>query len=290
MGESRQELIGWLNQLLHLQLTKVEQCGTGAPLCQVFDSIYGDVPMSRVKFDCNAEYQYLANFKILQNTFAKHGITQGLPVERLVKCRFQDNLEFLQWVKRYWDAYYPGGEYDAVGRRAGKPGGVLAPVGGGGSVGGGTRRVPSSTASRSTTSATRAPSSTSTARAPSASSTAAASTAALQKAQLEVKSLTTQLTESHDLIASLERERDFYFGKLRDIEVLVQEYAATVRPEEAPEVTTLVGKVQGILYETEEGFEAPETETEEEGLVEGVEGIAFDENGAAYAEEDLETF
>lgn len=37
----RQELLNWLNQLLQLNVTKVEQCGTGAALCQVFDSIYG---------------------------------------------------------------------------------------------------------------------------------------------------------------------------------------------------------------------------------------------------------
>lgn len=31
----------------------------------------------------------------------------------------QDNLEFLQWIKKYWDMHFPGGEYDAVGRRKG---------------------------------------------------------------------------------------------------------------------------------------------------------------------------
>ena len=29
----------------------------------------GDVPMSRVKFDARQEYEYLSNFKILQNYF-----------------------------------------------------------------------------------------------------------------------------------------------------------------------------------------------------------------------------
>jgi RP/EB family microtubule-associated protein len=38
-------------------------------------------------------------------------------VDRLVKCKLQDNLEFMQWVKRYWDQNYPGGDYDAVSRR-----------------------------------------------------------------------------------------------------------------------------------------------------------------------------
>jgi hypothetical protein len=39
-----------------------------AALCQVFDSIFRDVPMGRVKFNVNTEYAYLANFKILQST------------------------------------------------------------------------------------------------------------------------------------------------------------------------------------------------------------------------------
>lgn len=41
MGESRTELIVWLNDLLGLGYTKVEQCGTGAAYAQIIDSIYG---------------------------------------------------------------------------------------------------------------------------------------------------------------------------------------------------------------------------------------------------------
>ena len=43
MGESRQELLAWINDLLHLGYTKVEQFGSGAAHCQIIDSIYGDV-------------------------------------------------------------------------------------------------------------------------------------------------------------------------------------------------------------------------------------------------------
>ena len=44
-----------------------------------------------------------------------------------MKCKLQDNLEFVQWLKQFWDQNFPGGEYDAVARRksgAGKPGAV----------------------------------------------------------------------------------------------------------------------------------------------------------------------
>ena len=120
MGESRQELVSWVNYTLNLTISKVEQCGTGAVYCQLFDSIHLDVPMGKVKFDVNTEYQYLNNFKILQSCFTRHRIDRSVPVERLVKCRFQDNLEFLQWFKRYWDTNYDGHEYDATARRRGQ--------------------------------------------------------------------------------------------------------------------------------------------------------------------------
>ena len=55
-----------------------------------------------------------------------------IPVERLIKCKFQDNLEFLQWVKKYWDTYYPGGPYDALARRGGSGPTVIKSVSGGG--------------------------------------------------------------------------------------------------------------------------------------------------------------
>lgn len=40
MSESRSELLAWLNELLQINYTKVEQCGTGAAYCQILDSIY----------------------------------------------------------------------------------------------------------------------------------------------------------------------------------------------------------------------------------------------------------
>ena len=66
------------------------------------------------------DYQYIDNFKILQSAFKKKGVDKVIPVERLVKGRFQDNFEFAQWFKKFHDANDNGGEYDAAGRRAGK--------------------------------------------------------------------------------------------------------------------------------------------------------------------------
>ncbi|KIM95044.1 hypothetical protein OIDMADRAFT_172116 [Oidiodendron maius Zn] len=235
MGESRQELVAWVNNLLQLNLTKVEQCGTGAALCQIFDSIYLDVPMSRVKFNVNTEYAYLQNFKVLQNCFTKHGIDRPVNVEQLVKCKMQDNLEFLQWTKRYWDQYFPGGEYDAVARRraSGAP-----PAGGPPAA----TRTSAGAVRRGTTPTTG----------PRVAKIGGAGSSALQQENSTLK----------ETVQGLERERDFYFSKLRDIELLVQE-ACEADPEIEKQEDGLIKHIQTILYSTEDGFEIP---AEAEGL------------------------
>ena len=50
-----------------------------------------------------SEYEYMSNFKILQAAFKSHKIDKPIPVERLIKCKMQDNLEFMQWLKKFWD-------------------------------------------------------------------------------------------------------------------------------------------------------------------------------------------
>lgn len=39
---------------------------------------------------------------------------QIIPIDKLVKGRFQDNFEFLQWFKKFFDANYAGQHYDPV--------------------------------------------------------------------------------------------------------------------------------------------------------------------------------
>lgn len=51
---------------------------------------------------------------------------QIVPVDRLIKGRFQDNFEFLQWFKKFFDANYDGREYDPSEARFGIPMGAGA--------------------------------------------------------------------------------------------------------------------------------------------------------------------
>ncbi|KAN0064290.1 microtubule integrity protein mal3 [Thecaphora frezii] len=252
MGESRTELINWLNDLLALNYTKVEQCGSGAAYAQVIDSIYANVAIQKINFSAKHEYEYLNNFKVLQDAFKRNKIDKPIPVDRLIRCKMQDNLEFLQWVKKFWDNNFPGNPYDAEGRRAGQ---VAAPppLLGATTVG----------AARSSAASARTPvraSPAATARR--AVGAGARGSAAAAVPNETIQALTAQMDEMKVSVDSLEKERDFYFAKLRDIEILVQERLAILGDDEgeaeaSPEAESLK-QIQAVLYSTEEGFEVPE--------------------------------
>jgi microtubule-associated protein, RP/EB family len=167
----------------------------------------------------------------------------------------QDNLEFLQWTKRYWDQYFPGHDYDALARRkaSGAPTtSAQAPASSSRTSGGATARKPANT-----TASRVAPRV--------GSATGGVSTVALRQ----------ENEAQREAIAGLEKERDFYFSKLRDIELLIQT-AVEENPELEKADNGLVKEIQAILYSTEEGFEIP---AEPEGL-----------EGEANGGEELETF
>lgn len=156
--------------------------------------------------------------------FTRHAIDRPITVESLVKCRMQDNLEFLQWAKKFWDQHYPGGDYDAVGRRKGSGAPAAAPrVGSGGARRGGT--TPSGPAAR-----------------PRVAASAGGGPG--------VAALNQEIASQREAIAGLEKERDFYFAKLRDIELLLQS-AVEADPELEKDDDSLVKHIQGILYSTE---------------------------------------
>ncbi|KAI9777492.1 MAG: Microtubule-associated protein RP/EB member 1 [Peltula sp. TS41687] len=211
--------------------------------------------MSKVKFNVNTEYAYIQNFKVLQNCFQRHQIDRTVPVELLVKCKMQDNLEFLQWTKRYWDQYFPGGEYDALARRKGSGAPAAPPP---------------------TSSSSHAPSSRTSSSGPVVRRGATPTSNPSSRLNRpgvggpNVAVMQQEISTLKETVTGLERERDFYFLKLRDIELLLQQ-AVEADPEIEKEEGGLVKQIQNILYSTEEGFEIP-AEVEAE------------------AQDDLETF
>uniref|UniRef100_A0A7N9D6Y6 Microtubule associated protein RP/EB family member 1 n=1 Tax=Macaca fascicularis TaxID=9541 RepID=A0A7N9D6Y6_MACFA len=118
---SRHDMLAWINESLQLNLTKIEQLCSGAAYCQFMDMLFpGSIALKKVKFQAKLEHEYIQNFKILQAGFKRMGVDKIIPVDKLVKGKFQDNFEFVQWFKKFFDANYDGKDYDPVAARQGQ--------------------------------------------------------------------------------------------------------------------------------------------------------------------------
>jgi len=125
---SRKEILDFLNNLLDLNLTKIEQTASGAVACQLTEYLFpNSIPMSRVNWAAKASHEYVANYKLLQSAFDKNNIQKHVDVDKLIRGKYQDNLEFCQWLKAFFDQTCPmmaGRDgYDPVAVRAKGKGG-----------------------------------------------------------------------------------------------------------------------------------------------------------------------
>ena len=264
----RNELVMWVNTLLKTKIQKVEQCASGAIYCQIMDAAHPNiVPMHKVSFAARAEHEYVQNYKVLQTVFDKLRIAKNIEVEKLCKARPLDNLEFLQWMKRYFDVTV--GEategYDPVQRRMGcKGGGAQTSV----SISTTTTSTSSSSVAvcskKHQTTTTMAKRQQNQQHGRDIDSTITSTTTTKHSNQnsydtlahnntrknAEVAAAAAAAAAMREDLASLrlevekaEREREFYFEKLQDIEFICQ------RPEFENEV--LAKCIEKILYLTE---------------------------------------
>merc|ERR1719210_1650375 len=90
----------------------------------------GCIQLKKVKFVTKLEHEYIQNFKVLQASFKKMNVDKIVPVDKLIKGRFQDNFEFVQWFKKFFDANYDGSPYDAGAARGNQSLGSTNGVGG----------------------------------------------------------------------------------------------------------------------------------------------------------------
>lgn len=212
----------------------------------------------------------------------------GADVEKLIRAKYQDNLEMMQWFKSFYERNYAGQPYDAPSRRAkGRGADTMAaftthgaraddnddvPGAGAGAVqprgasaagvgSGAAASKPAAAAGGSGVASGRQSTGAAAAGGRGKVSMGASGaqpqmhgspgpagggSAALSAATKRIGELTGQIAELRLSVESLERERDFYFGKLRDIEILLQTY-------NGPDAAT-VQTLFKILYATEDDF------------------------------------
>ncbi|KAI6182653.1 Eb1 [Aphelenchoides bicaudatus] len=280
---SRNELLQWVNDCLQSGFTKIEQLHTGAGYCQFTDFLFPEsIQLKRVKWNSRLELDWLANWKLLTVAWKQLGIDKLVPTDKLIKGKFQDNFEFLQWFKKFFDANYDGHEYNpvmarnfealpasgisttnasSISRMAPKPAANRMP----------SQRAGSNASVNSTSSSSARPGVIRSAAAAPRANAASAKPAQVNPpaaaqthqpvsngiSKQEYESLKArfdeinrQLQESDDVINSIEKERDFYFTKLRKIEIICQDHETDAQID--------IKKIFDVLYETEEGFEQPE--------------------------------
>jgi len=268
----RKELLDCFNDLLALNLAKIEQTASGAVACQITEYIYpGSIPMAKVNWEAKSEYEFVQNYKLLQAAFKIHNVQRYVDVPKLIKAKYQDNLEFCQWLKAFFDqsgCYRP--DYDPVAARAkGKGAKTVNQFLGMTSSNYNSKPIPTSSGPRRSAPAHLSARATAT-RPPARSAPPVYTTsrtlqenktkvgnldpitdAVLADANLMKKNaeLNAKLAELDATLKEVETERDFYFEKLRDVEVIIQ-----VHQEQGEESNPahMVDKVFKILYSTAE--------------------------------------
>lgn len=266
----RKDILEWINQTLALGVTKIETTCTGAIACQLIDAHFpGKVPMSKVNWEARNDYEYVNNYKVLQASFNKLNIEKKAEVEKLCRGKYQDNLEFMQWFKGFLDRHSVAEGYDPVERRSkgkgaarvehffGKAGTEVTTVkprkcgvtdknrASTSSFNGAPPAPPEKENHQPVSRSSRAPKAASSSEAVAVN--AEADSAAILALQGKVTSLESTNGEQQLHIEGLEKERDFYFDKLREIEVLLQANEET---------NALTDSIFKILYHTTEDFVA----------------------------------
>eukprot|EP01024_Parvocaulis_polyphysoides_P059023 TRINITY_DN6372_c1_g6_i2.p1 TRINITY_DN6372_c1_g6~~TRINITY_DN6372_c1_g6_i2.p1 ORF type:complete len:302 (-),score=35.94 TRINITY_DN6372_c1_g6_i2:200-1105(-) len=253
----RLELLQWINQSLALNINKIEQTASGAIACQLLDQLHpGIVPIQKVDFNCKNEYEYITNWKVLQSAFNKLNIDKEIDINKLVKGRPLDNMEFLQWFKHYYDTQLAISgiqEYDPIGRREQSKSGNLRESG--------SSKVGVTTAKKAPLKKTSSGQGSGNVqkRPPSAGSGRISNNSGdLRRAeskeqvvdQGEVRRLNDKVNELSDELSEVKKQKldaedetNFYYEKLRAVEMVCQE----VSQENIP----VVGLITRLLYAKE---------------------------------------
>jgi len=116
----RLELLTWLNDITEIDYPKVENCADGIGYCQILDALHpGIVQLSKLNFSARSEGDFSRNLKVLDDALVKLSLEKLQAVDKLAKAKFQENIQFLQWLYTYATKFglVNGSGYPAYERR-----------------------------------------------------------------------------------------------------------------------------------------------------------------------------
>ncbi|KAI3386185.1 hypothetical protein SNEBB_002711 [Seison nebaliae] len=293
---SRHDLLNWINASLETHYAKLEHLCNGGAYCQLFHRLFPNVvKLRKLKFGTNLEHEYIQNFKILQEAFLKLNIDKEIPVQKLIKGRFQDNFEFLQWFKKFYDANDKGYFYDPLEARQYQQ---LGPSNShNSSMPDKMNRKPKlNTTIRKSVGSNIIPTNRSLksnhspyAISKESLSSDIQSNAAdnghqmkqrmellRRKDQMEIEQLSTKLNDLEVEVDGLSKEKEFYFDKLREIELLCQQEKSEEKNDE--KVKGFIDRILKIMYAVEDGFTVPDEEIEEKNNLNSDNGLLNNNN------------
>ncbi|PXF48390.1 Microtubule-associated protein RP/EB family member 1 [Gracilariopsis chorda] len=262
----RNQLLRWINELTGLNYTKIEQTASGVFACHVFDALFpGNVKLEKVKFNAKHSHEFIHNYKILQAAFNCAKLRKRIDVEKLIKAKYQDNLEFIQWIKAFYDAHASEEalNYDGRSRRES----IMQRPAAAGARSGRTAlaqnrpRLHEGAYGRERNVTGRA--------------------VAVRKAEFDA--LKEENEKLKNDVADCEADREFYFSKLRDVEVIIQGVDEKMKNEaEAVDLTAVFKEIRAVLYAEDGGADEDDDQAELDELAEEAQQLQLEE------EEDAE--
>jgi len=229
-------LLHWINSNFDLNYTKVEECATGAFYCQLLDAIYPKykMPMKKIKWKSQSEAEWLNNWKLVQACFSRFSIDKNLSLDLILKGKFQDNLELLQWFRHFTEVTYTDNIYNAKSRRKyGNNDNGIVLINRindlkSGKTPSGSKNIVLPVSAKVRTKKPKKKKS---------------PQKGVEKPKINKKKDETKELEIN--VEAVSKERNFYFGKLREIEILIQETS-----ESDPK--KFKDQILAIMYRTDE--------------------------------------
>ncbi|XP_030382137.1 protein BIM1-like [Scaptodrosophila lebanonensis] len=114
------QLLSWANHILQSEFESLDEFNTGAAYIQILHSIFPkEVPISKVRFIANYQYEVDSNFMLLKNVFKTLNLSYPLEIRELI--RGQRHYRLLSWLRDLYQKHDTGAPYDALAARKNQP-------------------------------------------------------------------------------------------------------------------------------------------------------------------------